>query len=144
MKKFARWSAVFLSVLASAAMAAPPKSAPPKSAPGAEARIPFADHDGIYNWQVVDNRTVLIQGQDRRWYKAVLLSPCIDLPFAERIGFESNADGSFDKFSSIQVRDQNCPLVSLVETSAPPKAVKTKKPPAAGTPPAAPPASQPD
>ena len=135
MKKIARWPAVFLSVLASAAMAAPPKSAA-----GAEARIPFADHDGIYNWRVVDNRTVLIQGQDRRWYKAVLLSPCIDLPFAERIGFESNADGSFDKFSSIQVRDQNCPLVSLVETAAPPKAVKTKKPAAAATPPA----SQPD
>ena len=131
MKTFARWSAVFLSVLASAAMAAPPKSAP-----GTEARIPFADHDGIYNWQVVDNRTVLIQGQDRRWYKAVLLSPCMDLPFAERIGFESNADGSFDKFSSIQVREQKCPLVSLVETTAPPKAVKPKKPAAAATPPA--------
>jgi hypothetical protein len=122
---------VLLSVFASAAMAAPPKSAV-----GTETRIPFADHGGIYNWRVVDSRTVLIQGQDRRWYKAVLLSPCIDLPFAERIGFESNADGSFDKFSSIQVRDQNCPLVSLVETTAPPKAVKAKKPAAAATPPA--------
>lgn len=134
MTKFARWSAVFLSVLASATLAAPPTSAS-----SAEARIPFADHGGIYDWRVVDNRTVLIQGQDRRWYKAVLLSPCINLPFAERIGFESNADGSFDKFGSIRVRDQNCPLVSLIETTAPPKPVKAKKPAAA-----TPPASQPD
>jgi hypothetical protein len=44
-KKFARWSAVFFSVLASAALAAP----------GAETRIPSADHGGIYNWQVLDN-----------------------------------------------------------------------------------------
>lgn len=116
MKKFARWSAVFLSMVASAAVADPP-----------EARIPFADHGGIYNWRVVNDRTVLIQGQNRRWYKATLFSACTDLPFAERIGFESNADGSFDKFSSIQVRDQNCPLVSLVETPPPPKAAKTKK-----------------
>jgi len=133
-KRFAQWSAVFLSVLASAAVADPPKSAA-----AAQTRIPFADHGGIYNWRVVDDRTVLIQGQDRRWYKATLLSACIDLPFAERIGFESNPDGSFDKFSSIQVRDQNCPLLSLVETTAPVKAAKTKKPAAAATPHASPP-----
>lgn len=90
MRGFARWSAVLLSLLAAAAAADSPKSAPV-----AEARIPFADHGGIYNWRVVDNRTVLIQGQDRGWYKATLLSACVDLPFAERIGFESNADGSF-------------------------------------------------
>ena len=122
MRISARWPAVLLCMLAAAAAADSPTSAP-----AAEARIPFADHGGIYNWQVVDNRTVLIQGQDRRWYKATLLSACTDLPFAERIGFESNADGSFDKFSSVQVRDQKCPLVSLVETAAPPKAVKGKK-----------------
>jgi hypothetical protein len=94
------------------------------TAPAPEASIPFANHGGIYNWRVVNDRTVLIQSQSRRWYKATLLSSCIDLPFAERLGFESNADGSFDKFSMITARHQRCPLISLVETAAPSKKLK--------------------
>jgi hypothetical protein len=90
-------------------------------APVPEARIPFADHHGIYNWQVVDDRTVLIQSQNHQWYKATLLSHCIELPFAERIAFKTNADGSFDKFSGIETRGQYCPLTSLVQTAAPAK-----------------------
>jgi Family of unknown function (DUF6491) len=124
MKIPGRTPAALLCALLCAAWADAPTSG---QAPAPEAQIAFANHGGIYNWQVVDNRTVLIQSQDRKWYKATLFSSCIDLPFAERIGFESNADGSFDKFSSIQVRDQKCPLVSLVETTAPAKKVKPKK-----------------
>jgi hypothetical protein len=117
-----RTSAVVLCLLACTALADTPAAVP---AP--QAQIAFANHGGIYNWQVVDDRTVLIQSQNRKWYKATLFSPCFDLPFAERLGFESNADGSFDKFSSIQVRSQKCPLVSLVETTAPAKKSKAKK-----------------
>jgi hypothetical protein len=106
----------------------PPAASSPAASQGStEARIAFADHGGIYNWQAVDDRTVLIQSRDRKWYKATLFSPCFDLPFAERLGFESNADGSFDKFSSIRVRSQNCPLVSLVPTAAPAKKAKSHK-----------------
>jgi hypothetical protein len=118
-----RVSAVLLCLLACAAWADTPA---PVQAPAPEAQIAFANHGGIYNWQVVDSRTVLIQGQNRKWYKATLFSSCFDLPFAERLGFESNSDGSFDKFSSIQVRSQKCPLVSLVETAAPAKKSKSK------------------
>ncbi len=98
-----------------------------------EASIPFADRGGIFDWRVLDDKTVLIESQQRVWYKATLLAPCTDLPFAERIGFESNPDGSFDKFSSIQYRDQRCPLVSLVKTTAPPK--DSKKPSVVAAPP---------
>jgi Family of unknown function (DUF6491) len=131
-------SAALLCLLVCAAMADTPAPAPAQ-APAPEAQIAFANHGGIYNWQVVDDRTVLIQSQDRKWYKATLLSPCFDLPFAERLGFESNSDGSFDKFSAIQVRSQKCPLTSLVETTAPAKKAKAKKTgaaPASVTPPA--------
>ena len=98
-----------------------------------QSSIPFADHGGIVDWRVVDEKTVLIESQQRAWYKATLLARCVDLPFAQRIGFESNPDGSFDKFSAIQYRDQRCALISLVKTAAPPK--DSKKPSVVAAPP---------
>jgi hypothetical protein len=113
----------------------PPPSVPVVDPVTAEARIPFANQGGIYNWRALNDRTLLIQAQNRQWYKATLFGPCIDLPFAERVGFESNADGSFDKFSSIKVRKQSCSLASLVPTAAP--AAKSKAKNAASPAPAA-------
>jgi hypothetical protein len=129
-------AAILSSFIVCAALADSPT---PATAAAVEAQIAFANHGGIYNWQVVDDRTVLIQSQTRKWYKATLFSSCFDLPFAEQVGFESNADGSFDKFSSIKVRGHDCPLVSLVETTPPPRKVKGNKaaaPPAAAPSPA--------
>lgn len=115
--------------VASAANDTPPPSASSAAAPAParEAQIAFANRN-IWNWQVVDDQTVLIQDQGRRWYKATLFGRCIDLPFADRIAFDSSPSGTFDKFSAILVRGQRCPLKSLVETTAPPKKVKAKKP----------------
>ncbi len=140
--------ALILSCLSHAPAGAQEPSAPISKPPApkapvvdpttSEARIPFANHGGIYNWRAVNDRTLLIQAQNRQWFKATLFAPCIDLAFAERVGFESNADGSFDKFSSIRVRNQKCTIQSLVPTEAPAKKVpapKTATPPAASTPP---------
>ncbi len=112
-----------------AALAAEPPTPDPhaasaaKTAP-AEARIAFANHHGIYTWDVLNDRTMLIQSQTRQWYKATLMSPCFELPFVETMGFETNPDGSFDKFSAVKVRGQRCPLISLVESPPPAKKVK--------------------
>jgi hypothetical protein len=62
------------------------------------------------------------------------MTPCFDLPFANTVGFATNPDGSFDKFSAIKLRRQNCQLISLVKSDPPPK--KAKKLPAAPPPPA--------
>jgi len=111
--------------------APPPASsaaAAPAPTPAPEAQIPFAKTN-IWNWQVVDDKTVLIQDRSRKWYKATLFGTCINLSFvADRLAFDSNPSGTFDKFSAILVRGQRCPLSSLVETSAPPKKAKAKKP----------------
>jgi hypothetical protein len=117
------------SVVPAADNAAPPAapSAAAAPAPAPEAQIPFAKRN-IWNWQVVDDQTVLIQDLGRRWYKATLFGHCINLSFANRIAFDSSPSGTFDKFSAILVREQRCPLRSLVETAAPPKKSKDKKP----------------
>jgi Family of unknown function (DUF6491) len=146
--------AAMLSAAASVAAAADNTTPPTASNAAAaaalapEVQIPFAERN-IWNWQVVDDQTVLIQDQGRRWYKATLFGHCINLPFADRIAFDSNPErlrigrdvlfvldvaGTFDKFSAILVRGQRCPLSSLVETSAPPKKLKAKKPDSAPAP----------
>ena len=99
----------------------------PATAPAPEASIPFANHDGIYTWQVENTRSLLIQGQNRKWYRATLMSSCFDLPFAEQVAFETNPSGSFDKFSAVRVRSQRCPVTSLIETTAPAKKIKKPK-----------------
>ncbi len=112
---------------------APAASAADAPASVREVQIPFAKRN-IWNWQVVDDQTVLIQDQGRRWYKATLFGHCINLPFANRIAFDSNPGGTFDKFSAILVRGQRCPLRSLVASPAPPKKSKDKKPDSAPAP----------
>jgi Family of unknown function (DUF6491) len=106
---------------------------PVPPAPAAEVQIPFAKTN-IWNWQVIDNSTVLIQDQSRRWYKATLFGTCTNLPFANRIGFDSSPGGTFDKFSALLVQGQRCPLASLVKTDPPAKKPKFRKPVVAPTP----------
>jgi hypothetical protein len=105
----------------------------PQPQPAPEVQIPFAQHN-IWNWQVVDDKTVLIQDNSRKWYKATLFGTCINLSFAEQLGFDSSPGGTFDRFSAILVRGQRCPLISLVETTPPPKKSTPKKPEPAATP----------
>jgi Family of unknown function (DUF6491) len=130
MKRKSLAAAALILAGASSVMAGPPEDAaapatpaPAAAAPAAipqpEVQITFANHGGIWDWSVVDNRTLLIQDRSRRWYKATLMVTCVDLPFDQKLGFESNIDGSFDRFSAIQTRGQRCPLMSLVRTDAP-------------------------
>jgi hypothetical protein len=119
MKRNEVWSAALIAGLCAAAALAVPASAAPPAKVEPQARIPFANHHGIYDWRVVNDHEVLIQSEGGTWYKATLMGTCFDLPFAERIGFTTNPDGSFDRFSSILVRHQRCPVTSLVVTAAP-------------------------
>jgi hypothetical protein len=106
-----------------------------------EGQIPFANKGGIWNWQVVDNKTVLIESRARQWYKATLFGNCINMAFAQSMAFIPNSNGTFDKFSSIRTRGQRCPLVSLVEVPAPPKKSHAKKTDPVAAPAAAKPSS---
>ena len=123
------WIAGLFLVLGRGALAADsvPAGAASTPAPAApEARIAFANRRGIYSWSVIDRSTVLIESSSHRWYLAKLFAPCVDLPFAETVGFKTNPDGGFDRFSALEVRGQRCPLISLVETAAPAKPGKKK------------------
>ena len=91
--KRAALGAVFLA-LAGTAVAAP--AAPDVS-------IPFANHGGIRDWAADHDRGLWVQDVHRQWYYAKLMGPCIGLPFAQSIGFDTHPLGRFDKFSAIVV-----------------------------------------
>jgi hypothetical protein len=93
----------------------------------AQASIPFVNHGGVRNFEAVDNDTLYIEGQHRRWYRAELAGYCPELGFAQAIGFETRGPDTLDRFGTLIVRGQRCPLKSLVESGPPPK--KAKKPP---------------
>ena len=118
MSKFVIACAAAAVAIAGSATAAPIKPA--------EARIPFVNHGGIYNWEAIDRQTLYIQDAHRKWYRASLMNDCLELNFANVIGFEAGGTDTLDRFSSIVVRGQRCPITSLIASGPPPK--KAHKP----------------
>ena len=110
---------VALGVLTAAAACAQ-HSAP---VPGQQASIPFG-RSQISTWAVANDKTVYVQSINGQWYRADLMNACFELPFAETIGFRFSPDGSFDKFSSIRYRGQECQVRSLTSSGPPPKRQK--------------------
>lgn len=119
---------IFLAVLAMLASPAAMADVRPQS-DAAQASIPFVNHGGIRNYRVVDDSTLLIEGQGGKWYKADLMAPCTGLSFNSdfALGFETQGVDSFDRFGSIRTHDgQRCALSSLTQAAAPAKSAPRK------------------
>jgi hypothetical protein len=112
-------------VLAIPALAAPPPQ--PSGPPAEEARIPFVDFGGVYNFRAYDDETVYIQDRHRDWYRAEVIGPCRGLPWAERIGVDTRGSPTFDRFATLLVEGERCQLTSLVRSEKPPKRRKAKQ-----------------
>lgn len=89
-----------------------------------EASIPFVSNGGIRDWHAADRDTLYVEDSHRHWYRAELMGPCHDLPFAQAIGFEGRGTDSFDRFSSVVVRGQRCAVQSLTASAPPPAKAK--------------------
>jgi uncharacterized protein DUF6491 len=118
-------------MLAVGAMAMVPLSASfaseTDSALGTEARIPFANHGGIRDWQADHDKGLWVQDVHRNWYYAKFMGTCFGLNFANSIGFDTHPLGQFDKFSSITVpREGRCVVTSFTRSGAPPTKAQLK------------------
>lgn len=115
-------NAIFMT-LAAAALAAPlhAKKPEPHSWPelGVETSIAFPNYGAIRNFEADGNDGVWLEDRQRRWYYAELQGGCQELNFAQAIGFDTRGSATFDKFSSILVRGDRCPVVSLVTAEKP-------------------------
>ena len=85
-----------------------------------EASIPFVNHGGIWSWTARGDQTIYFQDRFRRWYKAELMMPSYDLPFAIRIAVKTGPSNMLDNFSSVIINGQNYPIRSLVRIDGPP------------------------
>lgn len=103
---------------AGTAFAAPPEP---------QASIPFVSFKAIRTFDAVDRDTVYLQDRQRQWYRADVIGPCFDLPWAHAIGVDTHGSDTVDRYSTLIVDGQRCQLISLVQSGPPPKKVKRKK-----------------
>jgi hypothetical protein len=86
---------------------------------GVESQIVFPNYGAIRNFEADGNDGLWLEDRQRRWYYAEILGGCQELNFAQAVGFDTGGAANFDKFSSIIVRGEKCPLASLVTSEKP-------------------------
>lgn len=74
--------------------------------------------DGIRSWQSDGRNALLIKSRQGKWYRATLMRGC-DARFPIAIGFVPGPGGDFDKFSSVLVDGQRCPLRTFERVGPP-------------------------
>ncbi|HMO77495.1 MAG TPA: DUF6491 family protein [Sphingopyxis sp.] len=86
---------------------------------GVESGITFPSDATIRNWRADGEDGIWIEGRRGEWFYGRFAGICRDLDFAQAIGVDTRGVSRLDKFATIVVRGERCPLVSFV-TSAPP------------------------
>ena len=111
-------TAALLAAAVPVAAAGPEPQRPPARE---EVRIPFASFGSIRNFRPVGDSVVYLEGTHRRWYRAELNGPCINLPSALAIGFDTRFNGdTLDNTSTLIVRGERCRIMSLTRADGPP------------------------
>ena len=109
----------------SAAAADEPEKAPREI--GAEASIAFPGDTTIRNWRADRERGIWVQDRRGDWYYGLFAGICRDVDFAQAIGFDTRGQARLDRFATLIVRGERCPLVSFVNSEAPPAKTKRDK-----------------
>jgi hypothetical protein len=112
---------LLLPVTAAFLAAAVPAVAGPPAPQPEQVRIPFASFGAIRNFRPVGDTVVYLEGTHRRWYRAELNGPCINLPAALRVGFDTRFNGdTLDNSSTLIVDGEHCRIMSLTRADGPP------------------------
>jgi Family of unknown function (DUF6491) len=106
--------------LLAAALAAPALAVPPLPE-REEASIPFVSQPrSIRSFRAVGNGLLYLQDRRGRWYRAELGGPCIGLPWAHMIGYDTRGGLSLARGGSVLVEGQRCMITSLTRSEGPP------------------------
>lgn len=86
-----------------------------------DASIAFANRGSIWDWRANGQKGLWVQSNDRKWYYATFMGPCVGLNFANSIGFDTGPMGSLDRWSSVIVpRWGKCTFSSFEPSDGPP------------------------
>jgi hypothetical protein len=88
----------------------------------------FADLGGIRDWRADTDKALLVEGENRNWYRATFYTPCVGLRFAQAVAFVTEPSGSLDRFSSILVQGERCWFKTFARTDPPSKGGKPMMP----------------
>lgn len=69
------------------------------------------------SWQPVSDNTLLLEARLNDWYLIKVFGPCMSLPFARTIGFETHLNTLQARFDSIRVEGE--PVPCRIETIRP-------------------------
>ena len=112
---------LMLGVLAAVSLVGAAQAAPVRAPAEPQASIPFVNHGAIRNWQAPDSQTLYLQDNHNRWYRAEMFGPCMNLPYAVGIRFETRGTDRLDRFSTVRVGRDRCQIASLTPSEAPAK-----------------------
>ena len=111
-------SAAFLALGTACAAAA--------TVPSEETEIPYANRDGIVEWEVAGDDLLYVHALTGGWYRVRTLGRCNRLKTAVALGFETSPMGQLDRHSAIRAGGHRCPIVSVVRADGPPPKKKRK------------------
>ena len=84
----------------------------------------------IDDWKAVSNSELIIITNDRKRYRAKLLSPCMGLRFTDQIAFVTRGARVIDQFAGIQLPDgSRCYFKTFEAISSPADSRRDVRPP---------------
>ena len=93
---------------------------------GVETGITFPSDSTIRNWRADGENGIWIQDRSKNWYYGTFATRCRDVDFAQAIGVDTRGAGRLDRFATILVRGERCPLISFVSSAPPPTKAELK------------------
>jgi hypothetical protein len=84
-----------------------------------ETSIQFAARGGIRDWYSDNDRSIYLLDRTGRWYFATFNGVCPNLRSSQTMRFNTDAAGTFDRFSSIATEYGRCQVGSVVRSPAP-------------------------
>lgn len=85
-----------------------------------ETYIPYANGDGIVEWQAAGDDTLYVHALTGGWYVVRTLGRCGRLRTAVSLGFQTSVEGELDRNSAILAQGQRCPVISVKRADGPP------------------------
>ena len=94
-------------------------TAPVQPLMAGDTSIPFAARGGIRDWHSENDQSVYLRDRSGRWYYATFNGTCPNLRAAQTIHFNTDATGTFDRFSAITTEYARCQVNSVIRSPAP-------------------------